>query len=126
MSAAVRDFVTAGVLRPGHPVACYRLFAVPKSLTVARLVYDLSNLTPLLPNRPCALPSAGKALQMSAQGYRYAIKIDLRDGFFHIPLAESTQCHFGVMYDGQTYVFTRLHMGLKSAPAEMQHFHPLL
>ena len=122
MGAAVRDFVAAGVLRPGRPAACYRLFPVPKSETVARLVYDLSDLTPLLPCRPCSLPSVESALRWSFSGFSFAIKIDLRDGFYHIPLARSTQCHFGVLYDNTTYVFTRLPMGLKIAPSEMQLF----
>ena len=62
MSAAVGDFVAAGALRPGRPLACYRLFAVPESATVAKLVYDLSVLTPRLPCRPCSLPSVESAL----------------------------------------------------------------
>ena len=122
MSAAVEDCVAAGVLRLGRPVACYRLFPVAKSETVARLVYDMSELTPFLPDRPCVLPSAERALALSFEGFKYAVKIDLRDGFFHIPLAPSTQNNFGVSYGGKTYVFTRLPMGLKVAPAEMQLF----
>ena len=42
--------------------------------------------------------------------------------FFHIPLAEATQRHFGVLYDNVQYGFTRLPMGLKLAPSEMQLF----
>ena len=122
MGAAIADFVAAGVLRPGRPTACYRLFPVPKSATVARLVYDLSLLTPLLPCRPCYLPSVENALELSSCGYNFGIKIDLRDGFYHIPLARSSQSHFGVLYDHKTYLFTRLPMGLKIAPSEMQFF----
>ena len=61
-------------------------------------------------------------LYLAFSGFSFAIKIDLRDGFYHIPLARSTQCHFGVLYDNTTYVFTRLPMGLKIAPSEMQMF----
>ena len=82
VARAVDDFVRAGVLRPGRPLTCYRLFAVAKSETVARLVYDLSELTPHLPTRPCVLPSVGEALGLAAQGYRYAIKLDLCEGFY--------------------------------------------
>ena len=90
MDAAVADFVAAGVLVPGQPRACYPLFAVSKSVKVARLVYDLSIMTPHMSRRPCHLPSIEKALQAAADGYRFAIKLDLRDGFYHIPLAPST------------------------------------
>ena len=30
---------------------------------------------------------------------------DLRDGFYHLPLAEYTRSDFGVNYNGSTYVF---------------------
>ena len=93
-----------------------------KSGSVAQLIYDLSKLTPLLHDRPCPLPSVNKALELASQGFRFAIKVDLRDGFYHIPLSRQTQRHFGVLYRDQTYVFTKLPMGLKHAPSEMQYF----
>ena len=122
MSDAVRDFVSAGVFRPGRPRCCYRLVPVPKNESTARLIYDLSSLTPFMPRRPCSLPSVDRALELAAAGYTYGIKIDLRDGFYHIPLAESNYTKFGICYDGSTYVFTRMPMGLSIASSEMQHF----
>ena len=47
---------------------------------------------------------------------------DLRDGFYHLPLAEYTRLDFGVNYNGSTYVFSRLPMGLSISPSEMQDF----
>ena len=105
MTRAIADFVEAGVLAPGRPRTCYPLFAVPKTASVARLVYDLSSLTPRMPRRPCALPSVKKALQAAAEGYRFAVKIDLRDGYYHVPLAVSTREQFEIMYNNNTDVF---------------------
>ena len=123
MRGAVNDFVACGVLRPSRkPINCYRLFPVPKSASIARLVYDLSQMTPFMPSRPCNLPTVQRAACAAGNGYRYAIKIDLRDGFYHLPLAESTQPNFGVLFRGETFVFTRLPMGLSIAPSEMQEF----
>lgn len=51
MTKAVADFVTAGILAPGQPRACYPLFAVSKTVSVARLVYDSSSLTLHMPHR---------------------------------------------------------------------------
>ena len=78
MTAAVTGFVSAGVLRPGRPTSCYRLFTVPKSDGSARLIYDLSALTPYMPCRPCPLPSVERALSLSAAGYGFCIKIVLK------------------------------------------------
>lgn len=122
MSEAIRDFVSGGILEPGKPSACHSLFAVRKSASVARLVYDLSVLTPYMPRRPCSLPSVEKALLAAADGFHYAIKIDLRDGYYHVPLAPSTRHQFGVVYDNRTYVFCKLPMGLSTASNEMQWF----
>lgn len=122
MSLAVRDFVAAGILEPGVPTHCYRLFPVAKSASEARLVYDLSALTPYMPRRSCVLPKIERALSFSVEGFKFGIKLDLRDGFYHIPLAPCTRQKFGVLYDCQTYLFTRLPMGLALAPSEMQHF----
>ena len=122
MTLAVADFVRAGVLAPGRPSACYPLFAVPKTASVARVVYNLSALTPYMPRRPCKLPSVVRALQTAAAGYRFAIKIDLRDGYYHIPLHPAASGYFGVLYDNRTYVFRKLPMGLSIAAHEMQWF----
>ena len=65
MDAAVRDFVATGVLQPGSPIRCYKLVPVPKSDLSARLIYDLSSLTPYMPRRPCLLPSIERALPLS-------------------------------------------------------------
>ena len=82
MTAAVADCVAAGVLVPGRPRRCYRLFPVPKSKSVARLIYDMSSLTPFLPHRPCVLPTIERALEAAADGFNFALKIYLRDVFF--------------------------------------------
>ena len=58
--------VAAGVLVPGRPSACCPLFAVAKTATVARLVYDLSEVTPFMPRRPCQLLSVERALLAAA------------------------------------------------------------
>ena len=60
----------------------YRLFPVPKSKSVARLIYDMSSLTPFLPHRPCVLPTIERALEAAADGFNFALKIYLRDVFF--------------------------------------------
>ena len=124
MDSAIREFVHAGVLKEGIvPERCYRLFPVYKSPNEARLVYDLSSMTGHMPRRRCMLPSMNKALRAVAEeGRVWGIKIDLRDGFYHIPLAPNSQKNFGVLYNGRIMSFARLPMGLCTASAEMQWF----
>ena len=49
---------------------------------MARLIYDMSSLTPFLPHRPCVLPTIERALEAAADGFNFALKIYLRDVFF--------------------------------------------
>ena len=59
--AAVWDLVAAGVLRPGKPRACCWLAPVPKCDGSARVIYDVSELTPFMARRPCS-NTAGRPL----------------------------------------------------------------
>ena len=60
------------------------------------------------------------ALQLLFLDFVYGIKVDLRDGFYHIPLQRSAQRHFGVLYHDRSYVFTHLPTGLKIALSEIR------
>ena len=90
-------------------------FAVPKSATVARPVYDLSDLTPLL--------HVVRVFYLRLKvrfSYRFwALFMVLSDAFYHIPLARSAR-HFDVLYNNMSYVFKRLPMGLKIAPSDIR------
>ena len=59
--------------RAGRAPARYRLFPVPKGDGGARLVYDLSSLTPFMTIRWCRLPSVKRALELAAAGFIYGI-----------------------------------------------------
>ncbi|KAF0301937.1 Protein P [Amphibalanus amphitrite] len=122
-TAVTRNIVAAltrhGHLRPGRAKSAYRLFALAKDETRARVLYDLSPLTRHLEPPPCFLPRAIDLLQSTDP--LWAIKVGLRHGFYHIPIHPGLQPYMGVRLDnGEEYLWTVLPMGLATAPALMQ------
>lgn len=117
-SELVANLVEARLLEPGTVSSSFRLFASPKADGRVRALYDLSPLTPHLSRPSCSLPRAIDLL--SRPDALYAVKIDLRDGFFHIPLHPALRPFMGVSYQGRTYRWTALPMGLATAPSIMQ------
>ena len=73
-----------GHLVPAKVRSAYRLFALAKDDRRARILYDLSPLTPHLDPPACYLPRALDLLQSGRP--RWGIKIDLRNGFYYIPV----------------------------------------
>ena len=82
-----------------------------------RVIYDLSDLTPYL-TPECHLPRPVDVL--ADDSAHFAIKADLTDGFYHIPVYKQLRPYLGVSYRGATYRWARLPMSLSSAPALMQ------
>lgn len=114
----VHSLCAAGILREEPFQSCYRLFVTPKSDLRVRVLYDLSPLTPHIKKPACHLP---RALDVLSDGEaRFAIKVDLSDGFFHIPIHPGLQRFLGVRHNRRSYVWTALPMGLASAPGIMQ------
>jgi hypothetical protein len=87
----------------------------------ARPVYDLSPWTPFYKTPPLLLYSAAEILQTIPRNARL-IKIDLRSGFFQLPVHSCFWKYYGVYYKGQRWAWTRLPMGHPLAPVIMQRF----
>ena len=118
-SNIVNALTKSRILVPGKVRNAYRLFALAKDARRARVLYDLSPLTPHLEPPPCFLPRALDLLKDTEAAW--AIKLDLSHGFYHVPLHPHLQQFMGVrMGDGREFRWTVLPMGLASAPALMQ------
>lgn len=97
------------------------LFAVYKDARTCRPVYDMSALgrSGLFKLPPFTLPCIRKVLQSAPKG-SYAIKIDLCNGFYHIPVAPGGRGYFGLKCAGKYYRFRKLPMGWAGSPYVMQ------
>lgn len=111
----VSALITSAVVAPtSRPVKIFPLFFVPKPDDTLRGIVNLSQLTDKIPTPSFSLPTARKVMaQLSKPGY--ACKIDLKNGFYHVPLHPKSRM-LGFRYDGQDYVFNHLPMGICNAP----------
>ena len=96
-------------------------FIVPKKLkpgeTIprARFVTDFRKLNERLKRRPFPLPKIQDML-LRLEGFQYATSLDLNHGYYHILLSPFSQTLCTIVLPWGKYEYTRLPMGVSSAP----------
>lgn len=106
---------TLVALDPARPRVVSPLGVVPKQDAGWRIIVNLSWL-----NGFCTVPTfrhesidtVAAALRPSA----WLVKIDLKDGFFHVPVAREYRPLLGIQWRGRYYTWTVLPMGLRASP----------
>jgi len=91
------------------------LFLVPKKDGSWRPIIDLSSL-----NRHLVIPSftmeTPETIRTSTLQGDWAVSIDLRDAYFHLPVRESDRKYLSFSYKGEVWRFKNLCFGLATAP----------
>ncbi len=112
--------VSAGLLVSAsrQDIRCtYRLCSVPKPGNKPdRLIFDMSPTTDAHRPPRFRLPTVREAIHHGP----LAIRFDLRNGFWHVPLHVQARRWFGLRINGEYYTWTRLPMGWAWAPYFMQ------
>lgn len=121
MDQVVDDLLQHGLLRPGRPTCAFPLFLVPKANGYTRVIHDLSQWTSYYTKPRFKLYGAAQAIR-SVPKDAFLVKLDLKSGFYQLPLAPQHQHFYGVRYKHKSYLFTRLPMGHCLAPALMQQW----
>ena len=93
-----------------------RLFTVPKKDSdKERLILDLSLLNSFI-NRPTfKMLTLREVKLLLPQGY-WTTSIDLRDGYWHIPITPGKRPYLGFSYNDQDWQFRAMPFGLNIAP----------
>ena len=121
----VNNLLQSGVLSEvplsdPKPKMLFRLFPVPKADPHnPRIIIDFKKLTKHLNPPSFKLPNILKLMQ-SHRDSDFMIKLDLMNGFFHIPLHKSAMRNMGIKCGKKYYHFNRLPQGLALAPYYMQ------
>ena len=119
----VSALVTAGLIQKWKRTAFLSFpFVVPKASGKSQLIVDFAHLQgkytkPIL-HMP-AFPVVLRRLHPLEQG-DYLVRIDLRAAFYNVPLPERLRDVTAIRFDGKTYVFKVLPMGLFISPAILQ------
>jgi len=116
----VQDMVQEGMLVKSDRIACaLPWFLVAKPNGSARLICDYSQWTGHYKIPQMRLKNIPLVLQTSSPE-DYAVKIDLKSGFFQLKLHPDCWPYHGLHYGQDKYVFTRVPMGNSLSPFVMQ------
>ena len=90
-------------------------FIVPKKTGDVRVVTDFRELNKWIIRKPYPLPKILDILQ-KMERFKYATAIDLRKGYYHIPLDKATQKLCTTVLPWGKYSYERLPMGIATSP----------
>jgi len=120
LDSIVSEMEQEGMLLRTDKLACViPWFLVAKPSGAARLICDYSTWTNHYKVPPMDLKNIPIVLTTSS-AQDYAVKIDLRSGFFQLPLHPTCWKYHGLHNGDTKYVFTRLPMGNSLSPFVMQ------
>ena len=114
----VPDWLKRGVIREIFgPVLLFfsMMFTVPKPNDEVRPIIDLSLLNRLLVIPSFKMTSVDRIAPMLPEGC-WGISVDIKDAYFHCPVAWEMQKFLAFVLGGRTFVFQVLPFGLSSAP----------
>lgn len=114
INALIRDHVVERTAATPSDFLC-NLFTVPKPDNSRRIIFDASFYTEFSVRPTFSLPSprtVARALAKLPAGY--AFKLDLKNGYYSVPLDPTTQ--FTFVHNNETFRFTKLPMGVSQAP----------
>ena len=92
-----------------------RLFLAPKKGGEWRPVIDLSTLNHFLQSPHFKMETASSIMEATSQGM-WSTSLDLKDAFFHIPVAPSHRKFLRFTVDNRHYQFKALPFGLTTSP----------
>ena len=105
-----------------RPSVVSPLNVVPKANGSPRLIHDLSLLNRFVQRGPKVkhINVLNLAKKFSSKSYFW--KLDLSNGYFHLPIREQDRKYFGFSFDHTYYVFNSLCFGYPPAPDFFQYF----
>lgn len=121
VSGIVDRLLLDGIISKGTPKAIHPLGLVKKNDGSPRLIHDLRLLNSQLPYIPARYPRMSDTFSKFEQTKAsWFAKIDLKNGYFHIPVHKDFAKNLGFKWDKKSYYFNRLPFGLSVAPAIFQ------
>ena len=115
----VRKLLNQGILQPSSSPWSSPVLLKKKPDGTYRFLVDFRRLNSVTQKDSYPQPSAEELLQRLA-GHRYFTKLDLRSGYFQIPISESDRPKTAVITQDGLYEFTVLAQGLMNAPPTFQ------
>ena len=116
----IQEFLAVGLVTESHSPYAAPAMLVKKSDGSPRLVIDYKKLNSITIKDSSPLPNLEDVLRKLGKGYRVFSKLDLKSGFYQIPINEHDKIKTAFITPFGLYQFNVLPMGLKNSPPTFQ------
>ena len=120
MDKLIEELLQSGLIRQSYSPYAAPALLVPKKDNTWRMVVDykkLNNIT-IKDNHP--LPNMEHTIQTLGGGYRFFSKLDMKSGFWQIPIKEEDKAKTAFVTTNGLYEWNVLAQGLKNSPPSFQ------
>ena len=117
----IQEFLTADLITESHSPYAAPAMLVKKSDGSHRLVVDYKKLNSITIKDSSPLPNLEDVLRKLGKGYCFFSKLDLKSGFYQIPINENDKIKTAFITPFGLYQFNVLPMGLKNSPPTFQN-----
>ncbi|CAF1423056.1 unnamed protein product [Rotaria sordida] len=120
MYAIIQEFLQAGLIAESHSPYAAPGILVKKKDGSYRFVVDYKKLNLITIKDSSPLPNMEESIRKLGQGYKYFSKLDLKSGFYQIPINEGDREKTAFVTPFGLYQFNVLPMGLINSPPTFQ------
>ena len=120
MYKLMQEFLQAGLISESHSPYAAPAILVKKKDGSYRFVVDYKRLNLVTIKDSSPLPNMEEAIRCLGQGYSYFSKLDLKSGFYQIPIRDDDKEKTAFVTPFGLYQFNVLPMGLKNSPPTFQ------
>ena len=110
----------AGLIRLSYSPYAAPALLVPKKDASWRMVVDYKKFNGITIKDNYPLPHMEQTIQMLGRGYRYLSKLDMKSGFWQIPIKEEDKHKTALVTPNGLYEWNVLAQGLKNSPPSFQ------
>ena len=103
------------------PLVISPLNLVPKPNSAPRFIHDLSRFNKFIAHGPKVKHLNIFNLSRNFSSNTFFTKLDLQNGYFHVPIYPPHRSYFGFSFERQYYVFNVLCFMYSPAPDHFQH-----
>jgi hypothetical protein len=120
MYKLIQEFLQADLIQESHSPYAAPAMLVKKKDSSYRFVVDYKKLNLITIKDSSPLPNMEDTIRKLGQGYSYFSKLDLKSGFYQIPINDLDKEKTAFITPFGLYQFNVLPMGLKNSPPTFQ------
>jgi hypothetical protein len=120
MYKLMQEFLHAGLISESHSPYAAPAILIKKTDGTHRFVVDYRRLNAITIKDSSPLPNMEDTLRKLGAGYHYFSKLDLKSGFYQIPIRDADKPKTAFSTPFGLYQFNVLPMGLKNSPPTFQ------